>query len=176
MRFGVDDPLVRGVHPVTQDGVGQGVHVAVVVARRLQGGADGMDEAGVPLRTEAEPAVLARSGKGGIALHVFGDENFPRLPRAQVGGHGREEAAATPKAGGGIADVAVSGADVLGGVKAQTVDAKHLQPLHRRIPEEVADVLAVIVRPGGSPRGEGAAVVVEVAAAVASISAAVEAP
>jgi hypothetical protein len=87
VRLGENDPFVGGAQVVPRDRPGDRSHVAVGVPRGFQRVPHGVHEVGVPLGVKTQPAVLDRRGDQRVTLHVFGDQQLPRLPRAKVGGH-----------------------------------------------------------------------------------------
>ncbi len=131
VRLGIDHALVGRAQVAADDGVRHGIHVAVLIAGSLERGADGMDEAGVPLRMKAEPAVVAVRSEHRVTLHVLGDQDLPWLAGTEIGGHRGEKSVPCGDVFARMMHVTPPRADVVRGIEAQPVDPEVFQPHHR---------------------------------------------
>jgi len=165
---------------------GEGV-VVVAIAERIADGeqralrilrgdhrlADGMNEVGIPLRTEpgaAGPNVLSEPR---VVLQVFGDRDPATEVLRDLAVEPREQA---PAFGQVLVAGSVDGAYVDGAVEAEAVDVVFFEPHENVVAEVLPDLTVSVSRPGVPPRRMRPVVVVEVDAAALVLGPAVELP
>jgi len=101
-----------------------------------------------------------------VVLQIFANGDFPRLAGVDIIVDPLEKAPAIRKVTCNVVVVTVSVANIDGGIEAQAVQAVFVQPKERVVADELPHFTPAVIGAGITPRGTGAAVIIEIDSSV----------